>query len=140
MKTVIIDGNDGTGKTFLKEQLEKFFPTIKIQDRGIFTKATDLDITISNFSELIPIDKSTLYIIVDDSVENCQKRILSRGDSIEEKYHTIEDLTFYGERFRLLYDFAIGNGYKDNVFLLERKNEREDIECLVNVIHNFNFS
>lgn len=89
---VEIDGNDGVGKTFIINKLQQEnLRNVKFQDRGQLTKATDTDI-------FIPEDNH-IYIILDASVDYCQRNILKRGDSIKEKYHTKEDLTYYREKF-----------------------------------------
>jgi len=44
-------------------------------------------------------DGNTLFVIVDAEPEVCQKRILERGDSIEEEYHNMDDLKKYRDRF-----------------------------------------
>ena len=92
------------------------FPNIKYEDRGIFSKMTLIDelfnrnknyVTLSQkFYESIKQDSSTLYIICRASSEICQKRILERGDSIEEEFHTLDDLNKYNQRFDDLIDIV----------------------------------
>ena len=99
--TVEIDGNDGVGKSYFIEKMSFItedvikLPNCNIQvvfkDRGALTVATDKD----NFVK----EENHIYILLDASIEWCQRNILKRGDSIEEKYHTIEDLTYYRKRF-----------------------------------------
>ena len=113
IKKIIIDGNDGTGKTFRVNLLRKMFPNIEIEDRGIFSDKT-LDDSLfeynkvssiihrKNFVNSIEEQKDTLFIICDASVETCQKRISERGDSREEEYHNKKDLTKYKGRFMIL--------------------------------------
>lgn len=113
IKKIVIDGNDGTGKTFRVNLLRKMFPNIEIEDRGIFSDKTlddclfDYNKTSSinhrkNFVNSIEEQKDTLFIICDASVETCQKRISERGDSLEEEYHNKKDLIKYRGRFMLL--------------------------------------
>lgn len=113
IKKIIIDGNDGTGKTFRVNLLRKMFPNIEIEDRGIFSDKTlddklfDYNKAFSinhrkNFVNSIEEQKDTLFIICDASVETCQKRISERGDSLEEEYHNKKDLIKYRKRFMLL--------------------------------------
>ena len=45
-----------------------------------------------------------LYIILDDFPEHCQQRIQKRGDSLDEEFHTLEDLEYYRKSFMLLYN------------------------------------
>lgn len=116
IEKIVIDGNDGTGKTTRLVQLKKMFPNIKYEDRGIFSKMTLIDelfnrnknyATLSQkFYESIKQDSSTLYIICRASSEICQKRILERGDSIEEEFHTLDDLNKYNHRFDDLIDIV----------------------------------
>lgn len=91
---VEIDGNDGVGKTYLIEHLsdDSFFKENTIfLDRGQFTKLTD--------GGVFKREECHIYIILDALVEVCQERILKRGDSLSEKYHTREDLEYYRQRF-----------------------------------------
>lgn len=121
---IVIDGNDGTGKSFRIEYLKKMFPNIMIKDRGIFSEYT-LNNNIFNcidnitsiqlkkyeetkFFELIEKDNTTLYIICDCSIEKCQERISNRGDSLDEEYHTKDDLNKYKKRFLYLYNIVKG--------------------------------
>ena len=116
IEKIVIDGNDGTGKTTRLVQLKKMFPNIKYEDRGIFSKMTLIDelfnrnknyVTLNQkFYESIKQDSSTLYIICRASSEICQKRILERGDSIEEEFHTLDDLNKYNQRFDDLIDIV----------------------------------
>ena len=116
IEKIVIDGNDGTGKTTRLVQLKKMFPNIKYEDRGIFSKMTLIDelfnrnknyVTLSQkFYESIKQDSSTLYIICRASSEIYQKRILERGDSIEEEFHTVDDLNKYNQRFDDLIDIV----------------------------------
>ena len=132
---IVIDGNDGTGKSFRIEYLKKIFPDIIFNDRGIFSEYTlndnifnSIDSTTSiqlkkyeetKFFELIERDNTTLYIICDCSIEKCQERILNRGDSLDEEYHTKEDLNKYKERFLYLYNLVKG---LSNVMLINTEN------------------
>lgn len=92
------------------------FPNIKYEDRGIFSKMTLVDELFNRtgnydeiqkkFHEDIQKDSSALYIICRASSEVCQKRILERGDSIEEEFHTLDDLNKYNNRFDILVDIV----------------------------------
>lgn len=116
IEKIIIDGNDGTGKTTRLVQLKRIFPNIKYEDRGIFSKMTLVDELFNKtgnydeiqkkFHEDVQKDSSTLYIICRASSEVCQKRILERGDSIEEEFHTLDDLNKYNNRFDILVDIV----------------------------------
>lgn len=119
IKRIVIDGNDGTGKTTRLEKMKEIFPGIEFRDRGIFSEMTLVDMLFTRFEKYniesydayekkeefrktIREDTDTLYIICRASAEVCQERIKMRGDSIEEEYHTMEDLVKYGKRFDAL--------------------------------------
>lgn len=109
---VVVDGNDGTGKTATINKLKALMPNIEFEDRGIFSEATlDDDLfdnrknteKVKEFYNKVANSYNTLFVIVDAEPEVCQKRILERGDSIEEEYHNMDDLKKYRDRFwRLL--------------------------------------
>lgn len=110
MLTVEIDGNDGTGKTFLINEIKRqltftgFKGNVKFNDRGVLSKATLADTWKDNpdnpnLAGLCKLNKDTIYYLVDDVPIVCQNRIIERGDSIEEEFHTLEDLIKYRERF-----------------------------------------
>jgi deoxyadenosine/deoxycytidine kinase len=119
IKRIVIDGNDGTGKTTRLEKMKEIFPNIEFRDRGVFSEMTLVDMLFTQFEKYdyasyeaykkkeefcktIREDKDTLYIICRASAEVCQERIKMRGDSIEDEYHTMEDLVKYGKRFDVL--------------------------------------
>lgn len=89
---VILDGNDGTGKSTLFEQLRA--KGYDVYDRGIPTKMTD-------DPALRPGDaqKGEVYVILDVPVEVSRKRLGAAGKDLDEKYHTVEDLTYYRGRY-----------------------------------------
>lgn len=108
-----IDGNDGTGKSFRAAMLKSIFPNIPIQDRGLFSEATlderifehDAD-AIAQFRNSILKNNDVVYIICVCSIRKSQERILSRGGSLEEEFHTEADLKKYNERFDFLLDLV----------------------------------
>lgn len=118
IKKIVFDGNDGTGKTTRLEQLRKIFPEVEYADRGIFSKMTLVDDLFSekrtyerdslrhDFYDTIKDNSSTLYVICRAEPAICQERIKLRGDSIEEEFHTIDDLVKYNERFDVLIDIV----------------------------------
>ena len=130
IRKIVVDGNDGTGKSYRIEQLKKIFPGIEFEDRGIFSKATlneslftlesikDFVKARNEFIDYIKNTDDTLYIIVDASVETCQKRILERGDSLEEEYHTKEDLEKFRKRFLYLVDLVKDVPNISNIMLI----------------------
>ena len=117
---IVIDGNDGTGKSTRVTELRKLFPGIRIEDRGIFSKATLNDSLFDDsknntfftasprerFYNSIKSDNETLYVILDAYIETCQERIKARGDSLDCEFHNKEDLTKYKERFKILTDLC----------------------------------
>ena len=71
-----------------------------------------------------------------DTPEKCQERIKERGDSIEEEFHTLEDLYYYDSLFWELADYASLKQY--NVHFVSRVNrEDESIEEIEQIIKNF---
>ena len=86
---LVVDGNDGTGKSTLVGMLRQL--GYEVSDRGIPTKMTD-DNSITASDE-------EFYFILDVPVEVSQARLLKAGRDLKERYHTLEDLVFYRERF-----------------------------------------
>ena len=116
------DGNDGTGKTYVINLIKQFFNNCIFKDRGIFSKATLLNKeSEEKMYDYIDnnIDSDTLYIILDDFPEHCQQRIQKRGDSLDEEFHTLEDLEYYRKSFMLLYNHCKEKKYS-NVYLVSR--------------------
>ena len=88
--SIVIDGNDGTGKSTLVAALKEL--GFKVKDRGLPTKLTDYPQTPKEKAE-------ELYLILDLPVSKCQERLLEAGKDLKEQYHTKEDLTYYRRRF-----------------------------------------
>lgn len=136
MKEIIveIDGNDGVGKTYLKTLLSdntdlKDFSAIhnikiRLQDRGEMTRATD--------SGVFNREEGHMYLLLDCSPAICQQNILHRGDSITEKYHTLEDLLYYHDRF-----LAIAKKNDIPVFQREEYSIEELISAVVDTIKEY---
>jgi thymidylate kinase len=95
--TIIVDGNDGTGKSTLVKSLLKL--GYSAFDRGIPTKMTDEDALNVDANR-----KDILYIILDGTVEQSRKRLGEAGKDLTEKYHTVEDLTYYRQKYLEVYD------------------------------------
>lgn len=114
IRKIIFDGNDGSGKTTRLNAIKNLFPNIEYKDRGIFSKMTLVDELFENesshlrndFYNIIKNDTDTLYIICRANPEVCQERIKLRGDSIDEEFHTMADLTKYNYRFNVLLDIV----------------------------------
>ncbi len=86
---IIIDGNDGTGKTTLVNSLRVL--GYEVQDRGLLTKMTD-------GSQEAP-DSDALYILLDAPVEVCRDRLREAGKDLNEPFHTSDDLNRYRQLF-----------------------------------------
>lgn len=88
---IIIEGNDGVGKSTLVDML-KLLTYDNVMDRGILTKMTDDD--------TLPFNEDDLYIILDAPVEVSHARLKACGKPMDEYYHTIESLTKYRARYK----------------------------------------
>ena len=106
---IVIDGNDGTGKSFRAEILRRVLPNVPIEDRGILYAATlnenifrgDAE-AVEQFRDAISKSPDVMYVICTCSIQKSQQRILARGGSLEEEFHTEVDLKKYNERFEFL--------------------------------------
>ncbi len=86
---IVVEGNDGAGKSTLVGQLEGL--GFSVQDRGVPTKMTD-------DPDLAPRD-DVLYVVLDVPVEVSQQRLVKAGKSLDEQYHNIKDLAHYRQRY-----------------------------------------
>lgn len=87
---IVIDGNDGTGKSTIVAWLTTL--GYDVVDRGIPTKMTDDPTVVGKQGEV--------YIILDAPVAVSRFRLAEAGKDLTEKYHTVEDLTHYRTRFQ----------------------------------------
>ena len=87
---VVVDGNDGTGKSTLVELLRRRGFTVK--DRGAPTYMTDHKDGHAALGEV--------YVILDAPVHVSRKRLRAAGKALDERYHTTKDLEHYRERFK----------------------------------------
>jgi thymidylate kinase len=87
--TIVVDGNDGTGKSTLAVELDKMGYAVK--DRGVPTKMTD-DPSLSGVPDEV-------YLILDCDPGLCQERLVRAGKDLTERYHTAADLIHYRQRF-----------------------------------------
>jgi len=92
MKRIVIDGNDGLGKSTICDLLTRA-QIGHISDRGLMTKATDDDTITRSDSD------PNHYFLIDGPVELSQQRLVQAGRSLEEKYHNLTDLIHYRQRF-----------------------------------------
>ena len=88
---IVIDGNDGLGKSTLVKRLGEL--GYKVADRGMPTKATDTGVP-----EHLPMGER--YVILDAPIEVSRARLEKAGRDMNEKYHTVEGLTHYRQRFK----------------------------------------
>lgn len=86
---VIVDGNDGTGKSTLVGAIRHL--GYNVEDRGNATRMTDDD--------SVEPEEDAVYLILDVPVEVSRARLLAAGKDLTEQYHTDEDLTHYRARF-----------------------------------------
>ena len=86
---LVVDGNDGTGKSTLVEALRTL--GYEVDDRAEPTKMTD--------DPSLKADPDALYLILDASVDICRARLEKAGKDLNEAYHTREDLAFYRQKF-----------------------------------------
>jgi thymidylate kinase len=86
---IVVDGNDGTGKSTLVAALRG--RGIEAADRGLPTKMSD-DPTLAPAED-------ELYLILDAPVEVCRERLDTAGKDLAERYHTVDALTHYRERY-----------------------------------------
>jgi len=86
---IVIDGNDGTGKSTLVKELKKL--GYDVSDRGIPTKMTD--------NPSLKLAKDEFYVILDAPITVCQQRLQKAGKNLEEPYHNKNDLQRYWKRF-----------------------------------------
>jgi hypothetical protein len=101
LRAIYVDGNDGTGKTTLVARLreyiaklERLFGTINVEvhDRGVATQATEGPGPWA-------FRATDVYVFLDASPETSRQRLAARGADLSEKYHTIESLEDYRDRF-----------------------------------------
>jgi thymidylate kinase len=89
MERIVVDGNDGTGKSTLVAALRAL--GYSVQDRGVPTRMTD--------DPTVEAQDGDFYIILDAPVAVSRARLEQAGKDLTERYHTVEDLTYYRQRF-----------------------------------------
>ncbi len=90
VRRVVVDGNDGTGKSTIVARLREL--GYDAADRGVPTKMTD--------DAAVRAVEGEVYLILDAPVEVCRERLAKAGKDLEERYHTVADLEHYRARFR----------------------------------------
>jgi thymidylate kinase len=86
---VIVDGNDGTGKSTLVASLHEL--GFDADDRGLPTHMTD--------NANLQASDDEFYLILDASVTSSRWRLAAAGKDLTERYHTVVDLAYYRQRF-----------------------------------------
>lgn len=86
---IVVDGNDGAGKSTLVAALRA--RGLEVNDRGAPTKRTD--------DPTFPPQDGERYLILDVPVEVSRARLAAAGKDLTEQYHTVADLTHYRARF-----------------------------------------
>lgn len=122
---IVVDGNDGTGKTTLVKSLREI--GYNVDDRGIPTEMTDDDD--------IKGDANHFYIILDCDVEISQARLKLAGKELSEKYHTKEDLRYYRQRFREVASKLVPNC----VVVPADKSPEEVLDFVLYILDNLNY-
>ena len=89
---IVIDGNDGTGKSTLVERLRGW--GFRVSDRGLPTKLT---VEEPNLPPANPGDK---YLILEAPIEVSRARLEAAEKDLNEKWHTEESLRHFAARFR----------------------------------------
>lgn len=87
---IVIEGNDGTGKTTLCQAL-KALGIENVQDRGEMSAAT-----LSDLVEPMP---DTLYILLDCPWDVSKSRLIAAGKDMAEKWHSDNSLVYYRQAF-----------------------------------------
>lgn len=90
---LVIDGNDGTGKTTLVLALRTL--GYHVADRGIPTMATDATVPMQAVA-------GEVYVILDCAPELSRERLAGRGADLEEHFHTLSSLQYYRARFHVV--------------------------------------
>lgn len=114
---IVVDGNDGTGKSTLVAQLKKMGFT-RVEDRGEMTKATDDD-------SAAPVPE-TIYILLHCSWNLSHKRLLESGADMNDKYHEPQTLEYYSKRF-----LEISDKFKPISIDVESLSKQEVLESLL---------
>lgn len=88
---IVVDGNDGTGKSTLVAALSAL--GYEAQDRGLPTRATDHGLPAT-------VPQGEDYLILDAPEAVSRERLARAGKALDESWHTLESLTHYRARFR----------------------------------------
>lgn len=89
--TIVVDGNDGTGKSTLVASLRR--KGFRVSDRGVPTK-----LTVDDHTEAP--SKEDAYVILTAPIEVSRARLAQAGKDLAEEWHTVESLTFFANKFQ----------------------------------------
>lgn len=134
MPKILLDGNDGTGKSTTMQILQKMFPNLEFKDRCFLTQMTD--ISKDNwglFYEQNHNQENLLYIIFYNSVEQSRTNLLKAGKDLNEQYHTIADLTHYNSIYEQIYETF---KYKNNFLYINIFSNPNYLEIIKQSIEN----
>ena len=96
---IVIDGNDGTGKSTLVAKLNEL--GYDAQDRG---DPTGMVVTTNGTAR-----SNMFYVILDAPVHISRARLREAGKNLNQPYHTVKDLTHYRKRYmEIFYDLPQG--------------------------------
>jgi thymidylate kinase len=79
-------------------------------------------------------DYGIVFIILDAPVEISQARLRAAGKDLQEKYHTIEDLTHYKQRFLEVADYLNRHGHETNTRCFVIDASPQDPEVVFNSV------
>jgi len=97
-RTIVVDGNDGTGKSTLVAHLRAL--GYAVQDRGFLTPLTDqADAAVDAACAAYAAQPSCAAIVLDAPVATSRARLAAAGKDLNERYHTKADLAHYRARF-----------------------------------------
>ncbi len=89
MKKIIVNGNNGTGKsTLVKALKKKGYDAVDCKTPSEMTD--NLNIKLKN---------DEIYIILDANIKTCQNRLLEAGKSLDKQFNNKKDLTNYRTKF-----------------------------------------
>jgi len=117
---LVVDGNDGTGKSTTAALLRKL--GYRVMDRGLPTDLTD-------HPGSVQLNLFEFYLILDVPVEVSRARLAKAGRNLDEKYHTVKDLTHYRERFK-----AVAKILGDQAVLVDASGTPEEVVSAILLI------
>lgn len=132
---IIIEGNDGTGKTTLVSQLQKQYPNLEFKDRDFVTKMTDVNRCSWNEHFQEHYKEGDRIILLDASLMESIDALTRAGKDLTEKYHKPSDLVHYRFKFAETY-FFLRDEKKIPIILVNVMNDKSSEQAL-NTIEDF---